>query len=132
MTEWLIPVGHSAALGALELDHVRVPEEQQVDGAPTTGYRTLGSVGAAAESSGTEGAEVDRGAEVGVWEMSVGAMSDTEVDEVFVVLAGEATIEFVDEDRTITIGTGDFVRLAAGSRTIWTVLAPLRKLYITL
>jgi len=117
MSEWLIEGNHVTALGALALEHVRVPEDQQVDGAPTTGYLELGSVGSA---------------EVGVWEMSVGAMSDTEADEVFVVLSGEATIELLDEGRTLSISAGDLVRLSAGTRTIWSVAAPLRKLYITL
>lgn len=117
MSEWLIQRNHATALGALELEHARVPEDQQVDGAPTTGYLEVGSVG---------------GAEVGVWEMSVGAMSDTEADEVFVVLSGEARIELLDEGRALDIGVGDLVRLSAGTRTIWSVSAPLRKLYITL
>jgi uncharacterized cupin superfamily protein len=117
MSEWLIQRNHATALSALALEHTRVPADQQVDGAPTTGWLALGSAGTA---------------EVGVWEMSVGAMSDTEADEVFVVLSGEATIEFLDEGRTVSIAVGDCVRLSAGMRTIWSVTAPLRKLYITL
>ncbi|THG33117.1 cupin domain-containing protein [Naasia lichenicola] len=122
MTEWLIRPNHSAALEALAVEHERVPEAQREDGAPTTGSVTLAS----GQQDGSSGIEI------GVWEMSVGAMSDTEVEEVFVVLSGAATILFVDEDRTLALSPGDLVRLAAGTRTIWTVAEPLRKLYITL
>ena len=34
--------------------------------------------------------------ELGVWEMTAGAMRDVEADEVFLVIAGRATVEFVD------------------------------------
>jgi uncharacterized cupin superfamily protein len=98
------------------LEHEPVPSEQVVAGAPTTGHLVL-----------------DDGGEhtVGVWEMSVGAMHDIETDEVFVVLAGAATVEFehpaID---AIELGPGSVVRLEAGMRTIWSVHEPLRKLYV--
>jgi uncharacterized cupin superfamily protein len=71
------------------------------------------------------------GVEVGVWEHLPGTSTDTEVDEVFVVLAGAARIDFVEPAlASITIGPGDVVRLAEGMRTVWTVTETLRKFYV--
>ena len=100
---------------ALPLAMTPVSDEQVVAGAPSTGWAELSVIGAC---------------EIGVWEMTVGAMSDTEVDEVFVVLAGAATIEF-EGGRSIRVSAGDVVKLDAGARTIWTVTEPLRKIYVT-
>jgi uncharacterized cupin superfamily protein len=55
-----------------------VPAEQIVSGSPSTGA-----------------VDLDEDMGIGVWEMTVGAMRDTEIDEVFVVIAGDATVEFV-------------------------------------
>jgi uncharacterized cupin superfamily protein len=71
------------------------------------------------------------GGELGVWETGPGTQSDTEVDEVFVVLAGEATVE-VAGGPTFEIRPGSVVRLYAGDRTTWTVRETLRKLYVAL
>jgi hypothetical protein len=54
-------------------------------------------------------------AEVGLWGMEPGTDHDTEVDEVFVVLA-----------------PGVAVRLHAGERTTWVVTETLRKVYVAL
>jgi uncharacterized cupin superfamily protein len=71
------------------------------------------------------------GVEVGVWEHTPGTSSDTEVNGVFVVLAGAARINFVEPAlASITIGPGDVVRLAEGMRTVWTVTETLRKVYV--
>ena len=73
-----------------------------------------------------------RGLEVGVWECEPGTYPDTEVDEVFVVLTGAATVEFVDPALpAIEIGPGDIVRLEEGMRTVWTVRETLRKVYLS-
>src|SRR4051812_26298090 len=69
--------------------------------------------------------------EVGVWEMTPGVMTDVEADEVFVVVAGSATVEFGDGSQSLRIGPGDVVRLAAGAETVWTVSETLRKVYLT-
>jgi|SRR5690554_2572157 len=98
----------------LPLDYEPVPPGQIVAGSPRTGTAEL--------------YDFD-GHSVGVWELSVGAMSDVEVDEVFVVLFGAATVEFVDEGRTVTLGAGSVGRLTAGQRTVWTVTETLRKVY---
>jgi len=102
---------------SITLDHVPVDPEQVVAGSPTTGHLVLDDHG---------------GRTVGVWEMSVGAMRDVEVDEVFVVLVGAATVEFEHPHASpIILGPGSVVRLTAGMRTIWTVRQTLRKLYVS-
>jgi uncharacterized cupin superfamily protein len=85
-----------------------------VDGSPTAAARTLGAVG---------------DVEVGVWEMSAGTARDTEVDEVFVVLAGAGTVAFADGE-VLALAPGTAVRLRAGERTTWTVTSPLRKIWV--
>lgn len=98
----------------MPLDYEAVPPAQVVTGSPRTGTAELHDFD---------------GRSVGVWELSVGAMSDVEVDEVFVVLFGTATVEFVDEDRTVTLGPGSVGRLVDGQKTVWTVTETLRKVY---
>jgi uncharacterized cupin superfamily protein len=64
----------------------------------------------------------------GIWEMTPGVVTDTETDEVFVVLSGRATVDF--EDGTVLqVGPGDVAVLSAGARTRWTVHETLRKVY---
>lgn len=105
---------------ALPLDHEPVPSDQVVAGAPTTGYAPL-------DEPGGEGGA----GELGVWEMTPGAMRDTEVDEVFLVIAGRATVEFADPSLpSIELRAGSLVRLDAGMQTVWTVTETLRKLFI--
>jgi hypothetical protein len=108
----------AAAVDALsvELAHEPVPAEQVVAGDPTTGYTPL--------------CEGDAG-EIGVWEMTPGSMRDTEVSEVFVVIAGSATVEFLDPPAPpIELAPGAIVRLEAGMHTVWTVRETLRKVFI--
>lgn len=100
----------------LELTHERVPAEQVVTGNPRTGTATLTNL---------------FGVEIGVWEMTPGVATDVEVDEVFVVLSGAATIEFGDAHPTLHVGPGDVVRLTAGAETVWTVTETIRKIYLT-
>lgn len=105
----------------LDLDHERVPASQVVAGEPSTGVIELGHVGDLA---------------VGVWEMTPGAMSDIEADEVFVVIAGRARVDFEAETgegsglTPIDLAPGSVVRLTAGMRTVWTVEETLRKVWI--
>ncbi|WP_336651586.1 MULTISPECIES: cupin domain-containing protein [unclassified Leucobacter] len=100
----------------LGVDLEDVPAEDVVSGSPQQGVAELGSIG---------------GAEAGIWELRGGVVTDTEVDELFVVLSGSALIEFLDEDRTVEVGAGDVMRLLAGSRTRWTVEDHIRKVYIS-
>ena len=91
-----------------------VPPAQVVDGAPLTGSIDL---------------DEDMG--IGVWEMTPGAMTDVEIDEVFVIVAGAATVEFVDPALpAIELAPGAIVRLEAGMRTVWRVREALRKVYL--
>ncbi len=103
----------SPDLLAHPLDHEPLPDDDVVAGSPTAAVAPLATVGTA---------------EVGVWEMTEGAARDTEVDEVFVVLAGFGTVEFDDGER-LPLGPGVAVRLRAGERTTWTVTSPLRKVW---
>ena len=70
------------------------------------------------------------GLEVGVWEMAPGTATDVEADEVFVVIAGRARVDFPDTGRSLELAAGDVVRLTAGDRTVWTVTETLRKVYL--
>lgn len=91
-----------------------------ISGAPTQGTVELGTVG---------------GSEVGIWELREGVVIDTEVEEIFVVLSGEAYIDFIDASgattETVTVRQGDVMRLAEGSQTRWTVPDHIRKVYIS-
>ncbi|MEW2556446.1 cupin domain-containing protein [Streptomyces zhihengii] len=64
----------------------------------------------------------------GVWQITPGVVTDTEADELFVVLSGSATIE-VEGGTAFTVGPGDMAVLRAGDRTTWTVHETLRKVY---
>lgn len=104
-----------AAAARLALPLADVPEAQRIAGTPRTGATKLGRFGDMT---------------LGVWEMTPGTMRDTEIDEVFVVLGGSASIEFADG--TVTrLEPGDVVRLHAGQRTVWRVTETLRKVYLT-
>ncbi|QIM21130.1 cupin domain-containing protein [Phycicoccus sp. HDW14] len=96
------------------LAHEPLPADEVLDGAPTAAVRTLAALG---------------DVEVGLWEMSIGAARDTEVDEVFVVLAGAGTVTFEDGE-VLVLGPGTAVRLRAGERTTWAVTSPLRKVWV--
>lgn len=91
-----------------------VPPAQVVAGAPATGT-----------------VDLDEDMGMGVWEMTPGAMRDVEIDEVFVVVAGSATVEFVAPALpAIELAPGAIVRLEAGMQTVWTVRETLRKIYL--
>lgn len=105
---------------ALRLDGIVLQPLDAGEGAPPTRWAEIGPLFPGSGASPT----------FGVWEMEPGVAIDTEEDEVFVVLAGEATIAFLDTGVDLAIRAGDLVRLAAGSRTRWTVSETLRKLYI--
>lgn len=100
----------------LDVSHEPVAAEQSVAGDPRTGTAEL---------------TVFQGVEIGVWEMTPGVATDVEVDEIFVVLSGSATIEFAGGAPSLHVGPGDVVRLAAGNETVWTVTETLRKVYLT-
>ncbi len=66
---------------------------------------------------------------VGIWQHTAGVSTDVEVDEIFVVLRGRATIE-VAGGPTLEVGPGDVGVLEAGAETTWTVHEDLRKIYV--
>ncbi len=74
-----LAAGAGVDAGALALDHEPLPAEEVLAGSPTTAVHELATLG---------------GIEVGIWEMTPGTATDTEADEVFVVLSGRATIAF--------------------------------------
>lgn len=108
--------GEGVDASAVPLVHEPLPADEVLIGKPTAAVHELATIG---------------GVEVGIWEMTPGTASDTEVDEVFVVLAGHARIEFVEPALpAVEVDPGSVVRLAAGQRTVWTVTETLRKVYI--
>lgn len=59
-------------------------------------------------------------------------MVDIEIDEVFVVVAGEASVTLLDDGRpvrVIQLRPGVVCRLEAGMATLWNVPRVLRKVY---
>jgi uncharacterized cupin superfamily protein len=77
---------------------------------------------------GAVGVEV--GVEVGLWEAGPGTDTDTEADEVFLVLSGAGTVRFEDGSE-LALLPGALVRLHEGDRTVWEITERLRKLYLT-
>jgi uncharacterized cupin superfamily protein len=65
----------------------------------------------------------------GIWQITPGVVTDTEADEMFVVVTGRATIELLDSGTTLEVGPGDLVVFQDGERTRWTVHETLRKVY---
>ena len=92
-----------------------VPADEVDYGNPRQGSVELGRIGAVA---------------AGIWELRDGAVLDTEVDELFVVISGGATIKLLDEGRSVEVKTGDVMRLTAGTKTRWIVKDHIRKVYL--
>ena len=70
------------------------------------------------------------GIERGLWEITESVIEDTETDEMFVVVSGRATVEFLDEgNRAIELAPGYVGFFKEGSRTRWTTHECLRKVY---
>ncbi|WP_329561127.1 cupin domain-containing protein [Kitasatospora sp. NBC_01266] len=64
----------------------------------------------------------------GIWQITPGVVTDTEADELFVVVSGRATVEIAGGP-TLEVGPGDVAVLHEGDRTTWTVHETLRKAY---
>ncbi|MCZ4123783.1 cupin domain-containing protein [Streptomyces sp. H39-S7] len=64
----------------------------------------------------------------GIWQITPGVVTDTEADEMFVVVSGRATVEVTGGD-TLELGPGVVCVLREGDRTTWTVHETLRKVY---
>jgi uncharacterized cupin superfamily protein len=98
----------------VELDPLPLEADGILAGRPVAAGKTLG------EFSGTE---------LGLWTLTAGTVRDIEIEEVFVVLAGDATVRF-DTGESIELAPGVVVRLHAGERTEWEVRSTLRKVYV--
>ncbi len=111
-----LAAGVAVDAATLALTHGPLPSEEVVAGTPTTATHPLTAL---------------NGVEIGIWEMSPGTATDTEIDEVFIVLSGRATISFASSGLPdLEVGPGSIVRLAEGMRTTWTVTETLRKVYV--
>ena len=99
----------------VELEDLPLDVDDVVEGRPVAGLRELTRVA---------------GAEVGLWSLSEGTVRDVEADEVFVVLAGDATLTLRDGTR-IELRPGSVVHLEEGDETTWEVRSTLRKLYVS-
>ncbi len=99
---------------SIDLDWEPVDPQSSVSGDPRVG---LAEIAAAP------------GIEVGVWAHTAGVSTDVETDEVFVVLAGRATVECAD-GTVLEVGPGDVGVLPPGIATRWTVHEDLRKVYV--
>ncbi len=64
----------------------------------------------------------------GIWQITPGVVTDTEANELFVVVSGRAAIE-TDGGQVREVGPGDACALREGDRTQWTVRETLRKAY---
>ncbi|MET8754049.1 cupin domain-containing protein [Streptomyces sp. NPDC059104] len=73
--------------------------------------------------------EAEDGSQIrGIWQITPGVVTDTEANELFVVVGGRATIE-VEGGATLEVGPGSACVLREGDKTTWTVHETLRKAY---
>ncbi|RZL76147.1 MAG: DUF861 domain-containing protein [Rhodococcus sp. (in: high G+C Gram-positive bacteria)] len=99
-----------------DLTYQRLPADQVLSGpAPMVGERLLGDIA---------------GTTVGIWEIEPSISSDVEVDEVFVVLSGDATVQFEDGTPDLELRPGSVVRVQTGQKTRWIVRDTLRKVFV--
>ncbi len=114
-----LPAAEAVELADLPLEPVEAAAAEE---APTAFAELEGLSALLAAGAFTEG---------GVWEMEPGVGTDTEADEVFVVLSGAGTVEFLDPALPpVALHPGTLVRLEEGMQTRWTVTERLRKLYL--
>jgi transcriptional regulator with XRE-family HTH domain len=66
----------------------------------------------------------------GVWTITEGVSTDVEADEVSVVLSGRGCVEDLDSGAVVEVTPGTVLRLAAGVRTRWTIVEPIRKVFV--
>ena len=110
-----IVLGFALPVADAVLEPVALDASQVVAGAPEVSELVL--------SESADGRVVR-----GIWQMTPGVVTDTEADELFVVLAGRATVEFED-GAVLHVGPGDVAVLTEGAKTRWTVHETLRKVY---
>lgn len=90
-----------------------------IDGAghPMTGASVLGGFG---------------GLELGVWQMTEGAMTDVEGDELCVIVAGHGQLHRTIDGAEVVqeLRPGTVVELREGEKTLWVAFETLRKVYL--
>jgi uncharacterized cupin superfamily protein len=114
-TEHVLPAPFALHVPDADLEPEPLDPAQVVSGDPVVTGRVLW------ESA--DGAQVR-----GLWQITPGVVTDTEADELFVVVSGRATIE-VEGGPVLEVGPGDACVLREGDRTTWTVHETLRKAY---
>ncbi|MDA3021487.1 MAG: cupin domain-containing protein [Actinomycetota bacterium] len=95
--------------------HAPLDDVRDVSGGVTTGSVTIGDTDTMT---------------IGVWEHSVGVSTDTENDEVFVVLSGRGRI-LLPDGSVLGLAPGTVGRLLAGEQTRWEIDEPLRKVWVS-
>jgi uncharacterized protein len=99
----------------LDLELVALDPDQVVEGSPEVSELVLWT-------------SHDGGMTAGVWQITEGVVTDVEADELFVVVAGRATVE-IEDGPTLELEPGVVGRLRAGDRTVWRVRETLRKVF---
>jgi uncharacterized cupin superfamily protein len=99
----------------LDLEPVALDPEQVVEDSPEVSELVLWT-------------SPDGGMVAGVWQITEGVVADVEADELFVVVAGRATVE-IEGGPTLELEPGVVGRLQAGDRTVWRVHETLRKVF---
>jgi uncharacterized cupin superfamily protein len=114
-----VPADWSTAFDVADVTLTPLPLEraQIVSGAPVTSYAVLDT-------------SSDGRVERGVWEHTPGVTTDVEVNELFVVVSGHATVE-VEGGHTLELHPGVVGLLREGAKTTWTVHETLRKVFQT-
>ncbi|MGA7396757.1 MAG: cupin domain-containing protein [Solirubrobacterales bacterium] len=97
-----------------QLEEEPLDLEQIIFGNPRTSALTL--------------VETKEGSESGLWRCTPGTVTDTEVNESFLVLTGKGTLEFED-GRTIDLAPGVTVSFEGGEKTTWTVKETILKAF---
>lgn len=100
-----------------ELEPSPLAPEDVLDGHPEVHELAL-------DSTTTGDVTIERG----IWQITPGTVRDVEVDELFVVVSGRATLEIADGP-TLELAPGVLGVLRAGDRTVWRIHETLRKVY---
>lgn len=118
-TNFLSALSSDAHTVAIVLEPVAADQIPAIEGAgnPQTGAAVLGNFA---------------GREFGVWEMTVGAMTDVEVDELCVIISGAGEVHrVVDGEQVVQpLHPGTVLHLREGEETLWVVTETLRKVYL--
>lgn len=72
--------------------------------------------------------ESDDGHTSGLWRLTPGVVTDTEVEEAFLVITGRGRIEFEDGSE-VELEPGSTHRFEGGEKTTWTITETLLKAY---